>query len=890
MRIGVATACLLVSVSAGPAVAGQSLGQVAADEAARRQGITAPARVITNADLRAVPSSPSVEVPATDAAGSRPVVSSTPAQSGAGPAPQIPRQAVSGAKTAVEATVGSDGPGSDIAILRGAAPFTEFPSAAVREWPFAPADDAAPAPAGQGEAAVDDARVASEAPDAQIVDRVAPAAAVTMTRDESGTATVRATRLNGEFALDGRLTESLYTTVLPYTGFLQQEPEEGEPATEATEVWLFYDDKNIYIGARLHESEPTRRVASEMRRDSFNSFNNDHLAVIFDTFNDHRNGFGFAANRLGGMFDWSATNEQPSPNWNGLWWSQAADFEGGWTIEMRIPFRSIRFREGSTTWGVNFRRMVRWKNEISYLNVVPRSWGRRGLNKLSSEATLTGLETPRRGANIDLKPYVLGSMLTNRLASPAFSNRGDANFGGDAKWGITQQLVADFTYNTDFAQVEDDEAQVNLTRFSLFFPEKRDFFLEGQDAFAFGGVGGGGGGGNNNPTPILFYSRRIGLVNGGVAPIIGGARVLGRAGAWQVGALSMQTDDVTSLAAPSTNFSVLRVNRDVLSRSRVGMIATTRAPQGGGANNYAAGADALINVNADTQINAYWARTESGTATGDQSSYRGRFDWNADRYGINAEHLYVGEGFDPQVGFLRRQAFRRSYGQLRFSPRPTRLPGVRKLYYNASADYFTGAADGRVQSEEYQGQFNVEFNNGDFFNAEVSQAFEAIVTPFDVARGVAVPAGEYRFTQTKLSYFMGLQRRISGGLTLGYGGFYDGTLAEATWRGRVEFTPQFYAEPTLSWNRVDAPYGTGNANLVSTRLTYTVTPRMFVAALVQYQSLAAATSANLRFRWEYQPGSELFVVYSDGRTTTGPGFPALQSRSVVMKVTKLFRW
>jgi hypothetical protein len=727
-------------------------------------------------------------------------------------------------------------------------------------------------------------------------------------RDADGMATVRATRLDGEFALDGALTEAIYTTVAPFSDFVQQEPQEGQPATEKTEVWLFFDDTNIYVGARLHESDPERRVMSEMRRDSFNLFNNDHLAVLFDTFHDHRNGFGFAANRLGGLFDWTATNEQPSPNWNGLWTSQARDVDGGWTLEMRIPFRSIRFKEGSDVWGINFRRMVRWKNEISYLNGVPQSWGRRGLNKLSSAATVVGLETPAKSLNIDVKPYALGSVLTNTTATPVVRNVLDTNFGGDAKWGVTQQLVADFTYNTDFAQVEDDEAQVNLTRFSLFFPEKRDFFLEGQESFAFGGVGGGGtggatqpgqgggGGGNNgggsqpeNLTPILFYSRRIGLTGVGAVPIIGGARVLGRAGAWQVGALSMQTEDAP-LAAPSTNFSVLRVNRDFLSRSRLGFIATSRAPNGDTQpNNFAGGADAQINVSADLQISSFWARTQSDEAEGDESSYRGRLDWNADRYAVNLEHLYVGEGFEPEVGFMRRSDFRRSYGLGRFSPRPTDFLGVRKFYFQGSADYITGATGG-VQTEEYQTQFNTEFNSGDLFNTEVTRSFEAIVTPFEIARGVTVPAGEYWFTQGKATYQMGLQRRISGAVTAGYGSFYDGTLTEFTWRGRVEFTPQLYAEPTLSWNRILAPYGNGNANLAATRLTYTVTPRMFVAALVQYTSLTASMSTNLRFRWEYQPGSELFVVYSDGRTTVGPHYPELQSRSVVVKITKLFRW
>jgi hypothetical protein len=374
-------------------------------------------------------------------------------------------------------------------------------------------------------------------------------------------------------------------------------------------------------------------------------------------------------------------------------------------------------------------------------------------------------------------------------------------------------------------------------------------------------------------------------------PMIGGARVLGRSGAWQIGALSMQTDDVQAVSEPSTNFSVLRVNRDVLSRSRIGFIATSRAPyrNDARANNYAGGADAQFNITSDLQVNTYWARTQTDGVSGDESSYRGRFDWNADRYGLNLEHLFVGEGFNPEVGFLRRAAFRRSFAQTRFSPRPKDFLGVRKLFYIASADYIT-AATGGVESEEYQAQANAEFNSGDFLNSEVTNAFEAIVEPFEVSRGVFVPPGDYRFTQAKVSYFMGQQRRVSGGITLGGGGFYGGTLTEATWRGRVEFTPQFYIEPTLSWNRIEAPYGEGNTNLVSTRATYTVTPRMFVAALVQYTSLTASMSTNLRFRWEYQPGSELFVVYSDGRTTLGPGYPNMQSRSFVVKATKLFRW
>ncbi len=252
---------------------------------------------------------------------------------------------------------------------------------------------------------------------------------------------------------------------------------------------MFFDDKNVYVSARLWETEPERRVTSDMRRDANNMYNNDHLAVLFDTFNDRRNAFGFSSNAQGGMFDWQVTNEQPSNNWNGLWNVRAANFDGGWTVEFVIPFRSMRFKEGATTWGINFRRMVRWRNEVSYLSPVPLSWGRRGLSKVSSTGPMVGIEPPGKLRNLDIKPYALGADTSNKLATPAIDNDLAAEFGVDAKWGITQSLFADFTYNTDFAQVEDDEAQVNLTRFSVLFPEKRDFFLEGQDVFNFAGAG-----------------------------------------------------------------------------------------------------------------------------------------------------------------------------------------------------------------------------------------------------------------------------------------------------------------------------------------------------------------------------------------------------------------
>jgi hypothetical protein len=295
-------------------------------------------------------------------------------------------------------------------------------------------------------------------------------------------------------------------------------------------------------------------------------------------------------------------------------------------------------------------------------------------------------------------------------------------------------------------------------------------------------------------------------------------------------------------------------------------------------------------------INGYWAGVSTSGATGAASatgletqSYRAQFNWNADKTGFQVDHNYVGDRFSPEIGFLRRTAFRRTYGQARFSPRPKTWKPVRKVYYEGSYDYYEDTA-GHPESREGQGAVRMELANGDQWAFEYSDQFEALDARFQVTPGVVVPTGAYTFRQGKGIYSLSPQRKVSGTITATYGGFYDGTLNALEFRSRVEFGSQFYAEPTVSLNYFDTPWGTGDANLISSRFTYTLTPRMFASALVQYTSATDSMSTNARFRWEYQPGSELFVVYSDGRNTAAPGFPSLDNRSFVVKVTKLFRF
>jgi hypothetical protein len=724
-------------------------------------------------------------------------------------------------------------------------------------------------------------------------------------RDGQGRVTLRTSSLPSPLTFDGRLNEPFYRDVPSFGDFIQQEPREGQGASEKTEVWVFYDRDNLYVSARLWESEAGHRVATEMRRDANSVYTDDHFGVSFDGFYDRRNGYGFAVNSLGGLLDWSINNEQPNNSWNGVWDVRTGEFEHGWTLEIRFPFRSFRFAEGGSVWGLNLRRMVRWKNELSYLVPVLSSWGRPAMSRMSVAATLTGLEVPGKGRNVDVKPYALGSVLTDRKAATPYTDRPDGNLGLDVKWGIRQTLIADLTVNTDFAQVEDDEQQVNLTRFSIQFPEKRDFFLEGADTFNFGsgssGTGGTGGGGgvqgsgqNSSTAPLVFYSRRVGLNNGLKIPIEVGGRLIGRAGPWRVGALNIQTAESTDARTPSSNFSVIRASRDVLRRSRVGAIVTRRAPMASaalgaaGPDNLGYGVDANINPSSEVSILGYLAKTRSSGKSGNDQSYRGRLDWNNDRYGVQVEHLAVEPNFNPEVGFLRRASFRRSFGQARFSPRP-RWRGVRKVIYIASVDYITDMKN-RPESKEIQGTYEMNLDNSDTWSVEATKNYERLNNAFEVGKNVFVPVGEYAFKQVRGTYSMGTQRPLSGSISAARGSFYDGTLSEVTWRGRVEVSKQLYAEPVLSWNRVETPAGTADSNLVSARGTYSISPRMFVSALAQYATRTDTIALNARFRWEYLPGSELFVVYSDGRTTLNSGFPSVENRSFVVKATRLMRW
>jgi hypothetical protein len=607
-----------------------------------------------------------------------------------------------------------------------------------------------------------------------------------MARDDLGRATVRAVRIDEPLRLDGVLDEEVFRVVPPFGELIQAAPDHGAPATERSDVWVLHDDTHLYVVCRCWDSAPPEAwVVNEMRRDSNGLRQNDHFGFMLDTFYDRRSGFAFYANPLGARADYSVVDEGGSnSDWNPVWEVGTGTFDGGWVVEMAIPFKSLRYRSGpNEVWGIQLRRSIRRKNEWAYLNPVPPSLaGPQALNRVSAGGTLVGLDLPSAGRNVELRPYAIARSASDRVADPAGGSVREADAGIDLRYGLTAHLTADLTYNTDFAQVEIDEQQVNLTRFSLFFPEKRDFFLEGRGVFDFGrgGQGMGPQSAQASDAPFLFYSRRIGIEAGQVVPIDGGARVTGKAGAWGVGALHIHTGSAGDTpgvpAAPlvdANRFTVLRLKRDVLRRSAVGAMVTRRGSAATGeGSNRGWGVDGTFRFFENVTASGFLARTDgplpvrpglpAGTGTDsagvDRGSWQATFDWNADRWGIEAELLNVGVGFNPEVGFVRRADFLKSSGSVRFSPRPAGIESIRKLTWELEVDHFEGG-DGRLQGREQSGSFDVEFESSDRLQVDATRSLERLDVPFAVAGGLTVEPGLYRFADLRISVNTGSHRR-----------------------------------------------------------------------------------------------------------------------------------
>ena len=677
---------------------------------------------------------------------------------------------------------------------------------------------------------------------------------------------VTAVYITSRMVVDGNLDEPDWSLAQPATDFIQKDPREGEPATERTEVRFLYDNENLYIGVYCFDSEgPNGIRVNDLRRD-FQPTQTDLFSMILDTFDDNRNGFVFATHPQGAYRDGQASADGKNfsnYDWDAVWYVRTRITELGWQAEISIPFKSLRFRDTEhQVWGVNFTRRIMRKNEVAYWSEIPVPYR---LTRVSLAGELNGIRELRPGRNAYVKPYV---------STPVVRREGDdtdflPEAGLDIKYSITPGLTLDLTANTDFAQVEADEQQINLTRFSLFFPEKREFFLENAGIFEFGGAG---------RDLIPFFSRRIGISGGKRVPILGGGRLSGTAGPFRVGALSLQTDGFEDTA--STNFSVVRIRRDLLVSSDVGVLLINKQVSGGEFNR-TYGVDTNLRFWNYLDLSSVLLKTDTPGVSDRDKAGDVRVSWSDRLVDIRSSFLSIQEDFNPEVGFVRRRGIRKSVGEFAVRPRPgERMPGILQIRPFASIDYITDQENVLETRISNQG-ISVTFDDGHVLSFTRRVRFERLEEDFEIQDDQFIPAGDHQFTDYSTSFTSDRSRLFGGNASLTTGGFWDGDKDTYRLGFRLQPGYQFGAELSWSYDDVALPSGDFTTSLVTTRCRYSFTPDMFLNALIQYNSESRQISSNVRFNLTYKPLSDLFLVYNERRTTTGE----VTERAFIAKLT-----
>jgi hypothetical protein len=699
----------------------------------------------------------------------------------------------------------------------------------------------------------------------------------------------------GSFRLDGRLDEPFWNDAAPLTDFRQLEPTEGEPASEATEVRLVVDDATVYVGIRALDGQPTGVVGRILQRDKILEVppdnrlrfaGDDAVAILFDAFHDHRNGVIFATNPNGAEFDALLTDEgrQLNVSWRAVWDVRAQRTDEGWTAEMAIPLRTLRYPAGGDApgvWGFNVWRMIRRKNE----EVLWRSWSQtenEGFMRVSRAGHLVGMSAlPDAGLNVEGKPYALAGVRQDVRPAPGtgLEAQRTTEVGLDLKSEVVPGLTLDLTLNTDFAQVEADQQQVNLTRFSLFFPEKRDFFLENAGIFDFGFTGPPG-----MPPPLLaFFSRQIGIADGGEVPIRGGARLTGRAGEQTIGLINVVTGPGDSI--PGEVFSVARVKRDVGSSGYIGALVTDR--RSADASNTVGGVDGTIWLSGRLNFQGFLVGSRTVGEGGDDIGYRASLMYNTDRLSLFAQHFFFGDELRVGSGFLLRDDQRFTGSLFRYRIRP-RFAGLRFVDFMLGTRYIT-REDGTFADWGVHPNSTANFNTGDGFQIGFNPVRERVEREFRVSGRLPVPADEYGLTQYYLNAFTSPGRAISAKLNFRRGDFYGGRLFNLGGEVTGSLTPRLTLTAGYNRNAVTVPSGDFTADVSFLRGTYAFSTRFTTDALLQYNSLERRVLSNVRLNLIHRPGSDLFVVFTEDRGREGD-LGRVSNRGLVSKVTYLMRF
>jgi hypothetical protein len=642
-----------------------------------------------------------------------------------------------------------------------------------------------------------------------------------------------------------------------------------------------------------HDREPDRIVVNELRKD-FTTSDSDLVGIVLDTFHDERNGFLFSTNPMGAKYDAQMTNEgrQLNASWDGIWYVHTTIGDTGWFAEIKIPFKTLKFDgAGAQTWGLNFVRRIRRKNEDSYWAPLPRFYL---LHRVSLAGTLEGLSAGRPGANLRVKPYGLGS----GSAAGGTSAAGDWDAGVDVKYGVTSGLTWDFTVNTDFSQVEADEQQINLTRFSLLFPEKRDFFLENSGIFQFGpsdermpGGGLGGGGGRQNVVRndiILFFSRTIGLSEDAQAvPILAGTRLTGQAGPFTIGALNIQQRRLDDLAA--TNFTALRLKRNVLANSDVGVMVLAKE-QAGPHHNRVVGADANFRFFTNLELSAFGAKTFSPDAVvgtrGRDTTGRATAAWRNYFWELRGSYISIGERFRDEMGFVPRTGVSKTevFGGMHW--RPKRLSRwLRETFPHWQLVNITRHSGG-LDSRYFDYHWPFTLQNSTFIEVGINPNTEDVPAPFTInqRRRITIPPGRYDFNEWFVIANTDRGRRLSFTSRYSIGDFYDGYRRAYSAGATARVNARLNLSGTWTMNDITLPAGAYTTHLVAGRVNYSFSTRAFLNALLQYNTDARQWSSNVRFNVIHRPLSDLFLVYNERRASDGGD---LIDRAVIAKITYL---
>jgi hypothetical protein len=701
-----------------------------------------------------------------------------------------------------------------------------------------------------------------------------------------------AVRITEAITLDGRLDEPGWGLASPATNFIQRQPRPGEPSHERTEVRVLYDENNLYVGYFCFDSEPSDMVINGLEED-FAFVQSDSVTLTIDSLRDRQSGFEFATNPAGAKYDTQFFNNGAinNPDWDGVWDVKTTRNSEGWIAEFMIPFKTLRFSDSPTQeWGLNVGRRVLRVNEVGSWAPIPTRYNS---HRVAIAGTLRGIEGIRQGRNLTIKPFVTSGLTqvrgTNgRLQTMQALNRlKDYDVGVDLKYSLTPSLTLDATYHTDFAQVEADQQQVNLTRFSLFFPEKRDFFLENAGVF---GVGQGAlmpSGQASSQNLIPFFSRRIGLsAAGSPLPIVGGVRVSGKVNEYDVGVLTMKTDQ--DGATPSNNYLVGRVKRNLLTSSWIGAIVTNRDSTISKDYNRVFGADAHFQFFEKLEFDSYLLQSDTPDRPGRNQAKRFQTGWRDDELTLSGEYNTVEPNFNPEMGFVRRADMEQYVGEVSWEPQLVANRTIRSLNFGAKTDYYEGSASRKTETRLHTGELGISFDDGASSTFTVQQTFDRLFRPLNIPAGTpraAIAEGDYGFVGYSARVSTSSRRELAGNATFSWGDFYSGDRKALT--GGVTYAPGYHLILNVSYERNDVNLSNAafTTNLLRTRATYAFSPRTVVHAFIQYNADTHQVSSNIRFNWTHRPLSDLYIVYNDTRdTVTGLS----RERALIIKFTNLF--